>query len=67
MEKLGLDHITIDKKTAQPYEEQFWEQFDTYMELSEQEMIKELPAFVTDPSNRAKVEALLAGKVPILG
>jgi hypothetical protein len=35
MEKLGLDHITIDRKTAQPYEEQFWEQFDTYMELSE--------------------------------
>lgn len=62
MEKLGLDHITIDRKTAQPYEEQFWEQFDTYMELNEEEMIRELPTFVTDPSNRSKVEALLAGR-----
>lgn len=24
-------------------------------------MLKELPAFVTDPSNQAKVEALIAG------
>lgn len=28
MEKLGLDHIEIDKKSAQPYEEQFWDQYD---------------------------------------
>lgn len=32
------------------------------MELSEEEMHQELPAIVTDPSNRAKVEALLAGR-----
>ena len=32
------------------------------MELSEEEMIKELPVFVTDPNNRAKVEALLEGR-----
>jgi hypothetical protein len=32
------------------------------MELSESELYKELPAFVTDPSNQAKVEALLAGR-----
>lgn len=32
------------------------------MELSEEEMMKELPTFVTDPTNKAKVEALLAGR-----
>lgn len=32
------------------------------MELREEEMHKELPSFVTDPSNQAKVEALLAGR-----
>jgi len=32
------------------------------MELTEEDMIKELPLFVTDPKNQAKVEALLAGR-----
>lgn len=32
------------------------------MELSEQEMYKDLPTFITDPSNQAKVEALLGGR-----
>lgn len=36
------------------------------MELSEQEMIKELPAFVTDPANQVKVQALIAGERPSL-
>lgn len=62
MEKLGLDHIEIDRKSAQPYEEQFWEQYDVIQDLSEEEMRKELPVFITDPSNQAKVEALLAGR-----
>lgn len=62
MEKLGLDHIDIDRKTAQPYEEQFWEQYDIIQELSEEEMRRELPGFVTDPANKARVEALLAGR-----
>lgn len=60
MEKLGLDHINIDRKSAQPYEEQFWEQFDLIQNLNEEEMRQELPYFVTDLSNKAKVEALLA-------
>lgn len=25
MEKLGLDHVEIDRKSAQPYEQQFWD------------------------------------------
>jgi len=32
------------------------------MELNEKEMLRELPTFVIDPSNRAKVEALLSGR-----
>lgn len=67
MTKLGLDHVEIDRKSAQPYEEQFWEQYDVIQELTEEEMRKELPGFVTDPSNKAKVEALLAGRRAALG
>lgn len=62
MEKLGLDHIEIDRKSAQPYEEQFWEQYDVIQELSDEDMQSELPYFVTDPANKAKVEALIAGR-----
>lgn len=62
MSKLGLDKIEFDRKSAEPYEEQFWNQYDVYMELSEEEMHQELPAIIVDPSNRAKVEAVLAGR-----
>ncbi len=62
MEKFGLDHVEVDRKSAQPYEEQFWEQYDYVQELTEAEMRRELPNFVTDPSNRVKVEALLSGR-----
>jgi hypothetical protein len=62
MEKLGLGAIEFDRSTAQPYEEQFWDQFDFIMELTEEDMLKELPTFVVDPSNKAKVEALYAGR-----
>lgn len=38
------------------------------MGLSEENLIKSLPAIIVDPTNRAKVEALLAGnKKEILG
>jgi len=67
MEKLGLDRIHIDRKSAEPYEEQFWNQYDVVQELNEEEMRKELPSFVTDPANQAKVEALIAGRRSGLG
>ena len=38
MEKLGLDNIDVDRKSAQPYEEQFWAQFDILQQLSEQDL-----------------------------
>ena len=62
MEALGLDNIEFDDRTARPYEEQFWESFDILLELSEEELLRELPSIVIDPSNKAKVEALLAGR-----
>ena len=62
MEALGLNRVEIDRKSAQSYEEQFWDQFDILMELSEEGLGRELPAFVTDPNNQAKVEALISGR-----
>lgn len=62
MEALGLTRVEIDRKTAQPYEEQFWDQYDVIFELTEEGLARELPSFVTDPSNKAKVEALIAGR-----
>ena len=32
------------------------------MELNEKEMMSELPLFITDPSNRAKIVSILAAK-----
>lgn len=62
MEALGLGGVEIDRKSAEPYEQQFWEQYDVIFELTEDGLVRELPSFVTDPSNKAKVEALIAGK-----
>ena len=62
MEALGLNRVEVCRKTAQPYEEQFWEQYDVIFELSEAGLARELPAFVTNPANKAKVEALIAGR-----
>lgn len=62
MEKMGLSCVEFDRKTSMPYEDQLWEQFDLLMQLTEEGMMKELPLFVVDPSNKAKVEALMAGR-----
>ena len=62
MEALGLNSIEINRKSAQPYETQFWDQFDVLMDLSEEGLMQELPAFITDPTNKAKVDALIAGR-----
>lgn len=35
MNALGFENIQFDRKTAQPYEEQFWEQFDAVYNLTE--------------------------------
>lgn len=60
--KLGLNAIEINTKSAQPYEEQFWEQYDISQNLSEEGLRRELPLIITDPSNQAQVEAILNGR-----
>ena len=59
---LGLDAIKFNQKTSEPIEEQFWRHFDLVFKITEIGLRKELPFFCVDPSNRSKVEALLANK-----
>lgn len=60
---LGLDKgIVFNNKTSEPLEEQFWKHFDLMFNITEAGMRTELPFFCVDPSNRAKVEALLHQK-----
>ena len=61
LEALDLGDIEIEQTTAMPVEEQFWQQFDGFYQLTPDKMRKELPNFITDPSNLAKVSALLEG------
>lgn len=61
MDTMGLGAVDFNHTTAMPTEEQFWQQFDGVYELTEAEMKRELPNIVTDPSNLAKVNALLEG------
>jgi len=57
---MGFDTVEFDHKSAQPLEEQFWAQYDGMYELSEESMKEDMDLFVTDPTNRSKVEAILA-------
>lgn len=57
---LGFDNIELTNKTAEPYEEQFWNGFDGLYNLTEAELKQDLQLIITDPNNRAKVQALMA-------
>ena len=60
LDAMDLKDIELNPSiTTMPVEEQFWHQFDGFYQLTEKSMRKELPHFVTDPANLAKVEALL--------
>ena len=59
MDALDLGEMTFTQETSMPVEEQFWQQFDGFNQLTESGMRKELPNFITDPANLAKVSALL--------
>lgn len=56
---LGFGDMEFNDKTSEPVEEQFWHHFDSHFSITEEGMRKALPHFCVDPSNRAKVEALL--------
>jgi len=62
MEAIGMCQIPITKLTAESFEDQFWTNFDGQQGLTELQMREELPFFITDPSNRMKVEALMEGR-----
>lgn len=60
LDALDLGTVEFSQMTAAPAEEQFWAQFDGFYQLTEKSMRKELPNFVSDPANLAKVQALLS-------
>lgn len=64
LDTMGLKDVTFDRHTTtMPIEEQFWQQFDGVFQLTEKEMKKDLPLFISDSSNLSQVEALLEAKV----
>lgn len=62
MKAIGMQEIPMSNLTAEPFEEQFWSNFDGQFGLTEIQMREDLPYFITDPSNRMKVEALMDGR-----
>jgi len=43
-----------------PYEQQFWQQFDSVYELTMESMQGEMPLFIADPNDQAAMKALIA-------
>jgi hypothetical protein len=62
MTAIGMTEIPLSKLTAEPFEIQFWNNFDGQFNLTEIQMREELPYFITDPTNRMKVEAIMEGR-----
>lgn len=62
MNAIGMTEIPLSNLTAEPYEVQFWSNFDGQFNLTEIQMREELPYFITDPTNRMKVEAIMEGR-----
>ena len=60
LDAMDLGNIAIDQTTSMPPEEQFWQQIDGHLQLTEKDMRKALPFFINDNANLAKVEALLS-------
>lgn len=62
MTAIGMNEIEIDRKTSEEFETQFWNNFDGVYNLNEASLREEIPYFVTDTSNRMKVEAIMEGR-----
>ena len=63
MTAIGMNKIALNKLTAETYEFQFWTNFDGLFDMNEIEMKEEMPFFITDPTNRMKVQAIMEGRV----
>jgi len=59
LEAMELGDVKFTQQTSMPVEEQFWQDFDGIFQLTEKSMRKELPYFIADPANLAKVDAML--------
>jgi hypothetical protein len=59
MSAMGFDAVEFNTKTTRPLEEQFWEQFDGLYELTEASLKEDMPVLITDPTNKAAIEALM--------
>ena len=59
---LNLNQIEYNEHTSQPIIDQFWEQYDLVFGLTEEGLKKDLGVIITDPSDRARVEAILNNK-----
>ena len=66
MSAIGMNTIALTKPTAESFESQFWSNFDGQFTLTEIGMREELPVFITDPTNRMKVEAIMDGRADAL-
>ena len=66
MSAIGMNTIELTTKTAETFESQFWSNFDGQFTLTELQMREDLPVFITDPSNRMKVEAIMDGRADAL-
>jgi len=55
---IGLE-LHLSQLTAEVYESQFWNSFDTQFGLTEIGLREELPRFISDPSGRSHAEALM--------
>jgi len=62
MEAIGMNDVELTATTAENYEDQFWSNFDGVYNLTEETLREEIPYFVTDTSNRMKVEAIMEGR-----
>lgn len=62
MTAVGMNEVEISTLTAEDLESQFWSNLDATYNLTEVGLREELPYFITDPSNRMKVEAIMEGR-----
>ena len=67
MSAIGLNAVALSKNTSEDLETQFWNNLDASYNLTEAGLREELPYFITDPSNRMKVEAIMEGRQGALG
>jgi len=62
MSAVGMNDVALSLTTAEDLETQFWNNLDSSYNLTEAGLREELPYFITDPSNRMKVEAIMEGR-----